>query len=418
MFEGSTAARLSLVVLVAVLALLVAVPLRVHVFIALLMLYAIGFLIVNRHGLLIQRKDTVVMVLLSLYALSHLPVFFMSGMSWRYLSPGLHMVAVIPVYLMLRTVVDEYWLGRFRTGLELGAVVGAMGGGLLAIYQVWWQGAERADGFLFHIKFGYLVASLFFLLVTLVPGSRRRGLLLLGAGFALLATSLSTSRGALFAIPLVALFFVLLHWRQLGMKNLALWMGGFVALSLASYVFIPQVEQRINVTLVEAERTLRGDFNHNSVAGRVRLWAGAIEAFKESPWLGLTYSQRELLNWELVEDPESIVDRWTASISRGHAHSQYFETLATGGVVGVVALFFYLVFPGAYFMCGYLPDRRNTFNLVGMVFSSAFAIFCLTEVALQHEMIGTYYAFMLVVLFVLAQQHPGTSPLRAERAEG
>src|SRR5690554_6703111 len=163
MFEGSTAARLSLVVLVAVLALLVAVPLRVHVFIALLMLYAIGFLIVNRHGLLIERKDTVVMVLLSLYALSHLPVFFMSGMSWRYLSPGLHMVAVIPVYLMLRTVVDEYWLGRFRTGLELGAVVGAMGGGLLAIYQVWWRGAERADGLLFHINFGYLVASMFFL---------------------------------------------------------------------------------------------------------------------------------------------------------------------------------------------------------------------------------------------------------------
>src|SRR5690554_4392689 len=105
MFEGSTAARLSLVVLVAVLALLVAVPLRVHVFIALLMLYATAFLIIQRRRLTLQRADVVVMVLLSLYAASHLPVFFMSGMSWRYLSPGLHMVAIIPIYLMLRMIV-------------------------------------------------------------------------------------------------------------------------------------------------------------------------------------------------------------------------------------------------------------------------------------------------------------------------
>ena len=93
-------------------------------------------------------------------------------------------------------------------------------------------------------------------------------------------------------------------------------------------------------------------------------------------------------------------------------------TLLIGASLQAVALFFYLVFPGTYFMCGYLRDKGNTFHLAGMVFSFAFAIFCLTEVALQHEMIGTYYAFMLVVLFVLAQQHPGTSPLRAERAEG
>jgi O-antigen ligase len=37
-----------------------------------------------------------------------------------------------------------------------------------------------------------------------------------------------------------------------------------------------------------------------------------------------------------------------------------------------------------------------------MVFSFGFVIFCLTEVALQHEMIGTYYAYMLVLLYVMS----------------
>src|SRR5690554_1561977 len=120
---------------------------------------------------MVQRMEFVVIVLLSPYAASHLPDFFMRCLSWRYLCPVLHMVAIIPIYLMLRMIVDEYWLGRFRTAVELGVVVGAVGGGLLAIYQVWLQGAERADGFLFHINFGYLVASLFFLLVSLIPGS-------------------------------------------------------------------------------------------------------------------------------------------------------------------------------------------------------------------------------------------------------
>ncbi|MGR2736833.1 O-antigen ligase family protein [Billgrantia sp. Q4P2] len=411
MFEGKMAVRLSLAATVVVLALLVATPLRVHVFVALLMLYAIGFLVANRGRLVIQRVDIVVMVLLSLYAASHLPVFIMSGMSWRYLSPGLHMVAVIPIYLMLRMAMASSWLGHFRSGLELGALLGAVSGALLAAYQVYLQGAHQADGFMFHINFGYLVASLFFLLVALIPGSQRRGWLLLGAVCALLATILSTSRGALFAIPLVGLFLLVLHWRQLRSRGLALWLVGFVVLWGASYVVMPQVENRIDVTVEEVAKLTQGEYRNNSAGGRVQLWVGALEAFKQSPWVGLTYDEREAVNASIVET--SILTPWTASISRGHAHSQYFETLATGGIVGMVALFFYLIFPGYYFLHGYLADRRNGFHFAGLVFSLAFAIFCLSEVALQHEMIGTYYAFMLVVLFVLARQQQQALALAA-----
>ncbi|APX92956.1 hypothetical protein BWR19_08440 [Halomonas sp. 1513] len=399
------AARLALAVLVLVVALLVATPLRVHVFIALLLLYALAFVIVNRQQLEVTGTDKLVMLVLCSYAIGHLPGFVMSDYSWRYLAVGLHMVALIPIYLMLRMVLDEGWLRHYRNGLEWSAVAGAMAALLLALYQVVVQGNGRADGFLFHINFGYLVASLFFLLVAMVPSSARRGWLVAGATAALVATALSTSRGALFAVPLVAAFLVLLHWRHFGARRMAISAGAFTVVAVLGYLVIPQVEQRVDVTVDEVARTLEGDYSHNSAGGRVRLWAGAIAAFQQNPWVGLTYDDREALNARLADDANSIVDDWTATISRGHAHSQYFEVMATGGVVGLVALAFYLLLPGLYFLRGYLVARDNPYHFIGLLFSAGFIVFCLSEVALQHEMIGTYYAFMLLVLYVMAQVH-------------
>ncbi|QTF91288.1 O-antigen ligase family protein [Halomonas sp. BM-2019] len=400
-FEKRLAVNLVLATTFLVLVLLVSTPLRVHAVIALLFLYALGFLVYHRRKLAFCRRDGVVAMLLSLYALSHLPVFVMDGYSWRYLSPGLHMVAIIPVYLMLRHCWEEIETGRFRNALEYGAFLGSLGGGLLAFYQAFWLEIGRADGFLFHINFGYLVGSLFFLQVALWPSSRRRALLTLGIALALAATLLSTARGAYFAIPIVLGGVAMLHWRRVGVRNLALGAVAFCVLAVGSYQFVPLVELRVDYTVEEITRTLEGDVRHSS-GGRLRLWVVAIEAFKERPLVGLTYGEREALNESLVGT--GIINPWVATISRGHAHSQYFETLATGGVVGMAALFFYLIFPCLYFFVRHSRQPENAFYLVGGVFSFAFIVFCLTEVALQHEMIGTYYGFMLVVLYVLAER--------------
>ena len=398
-FEKRLAVNLVLATTLLVLGLLVSTPLRVHVLIALLLIYAVGFLVHHRHELTFSRGDGIIMVLLSLYALSHLPVFMLDGYSWRYLSPGLHMVGVIPIYLMLRHCRAEIETERFRVVLEYGAFLGSLGAGGLAVYQAYWLGLPKVDGFIFHINFGYLVGSLVFLQVALWPSSRRRTLLSAGAVLALAATLLSTSRGAYFAFPIVLGTVAILHWRRIGIRNLALGTLAFCLLAVASYQFVPLVEKRVDYTVEEITRTLEGDVRHSS-GGRLRLWAAAIEAFEERPLVGLTYGEREALNAALVGT--GIIDSWTANMRRGHAHSQYFETLATGGLIGLVALFGYLIVPGLYFFIRHTRKPGNDYVYVGMVFSFGFTIFCLTEVALQHEMIGTYYAFMLVLLYILS----------------
>ncbi|EWG99641.1 O-antigen ligase family protein [Halomonas sp. BC04] len=385
-----------------VLALLVSAPIRIHAFIAVLLLYAIAFLVMNRKRLVMTRQDWLVVLILSLYMASHLPVFVMSGYSSRYLAPGLHMMGIIPIYLMLRVAWAELDLSRFRLAVEGGAIVGAIGGAGIAIYQVYILGSNRADGFLFHINFGYLSASLFFLLVALLPSSQRRALVGAGACLALMATLLSTSRGAVFAIPIVFAVLLAWQWRRIGAAYLMAGLLGLGVLAIASYVALPQVEDRVDLTVSEVQRMVEGDFRDNSAGGRARLWAAAIEAFKERPLVGLTYDERDALNLELAGT--GIINEWVATISRGHAHSQYFETLATGGVLGLVALFFYLVFPALYFFRHSRREPENAYWFVGFVFSLGFIVFCLTEVALQHEMIATYYAFTLVLIFLLARK--------------
>lgn len=403
LFSHKTALQVTLAVTFLVFALLVSSPIRIHAFVALLLIYSVGFLIANRDRLVMTRQDWLVVTLLSLYMLSHLPVFILSGYSTRYLSPGLHMMAIIPIYLMCRVALKELSLARFRAALEYGGSVGSLGGAGIAVYEVYLLGQSRVDGFLFHINFGYLNASLFFLLVALLPSSKRRVLVGAGALLALLATLLSTSRGAVFAIPIVFTVLLAWQWRRVGTTYLVAGLFGLVALAAISYGTLPQVEQRVDLTVSEVERMLEGDFRNNSAGGRARLWAAAIEAFKERPLVGLTYAERDALNIDLAGT--GIIDTWVATISRGHAHSQYFETLATGGLIGMVALFFYLLFPALYFFRRSQQEPDNPYWFVGFVFSLGFIVFCLTEVALQHEMIATYYAFVLVLLFVLASRN-------------
>src|SRR5690554_868651 len=112
------------------------------------MLYAIGYLVAHRATLQVTHFDWAVIGLLSLYVVSRLPVFVMSGYSARYLSPGLHMFAMVPIYLMLRHLLaaTPVALPRFRTWLEWGVIVGSLGAFGLAVYQ--WFALPRVDGFL------------------------------------------------------------------------------------------------------------------------------------------------------------------------------------------------------------------------------------------------------------------------------
>ncbi|PMR69368.1 O-antigen ligase family protein [Halomonas heilongjiangensis] len=390
--------------LLLVLVTLIATPVRSHAVVAVLMLYAIGYLVANRATLAVTRFDWAVVGLLSLLLLSRVPIFVIDDYSSRYLSPGFHMVAVVPIYLMLRHLLAPVDLRHVRGFMEWGVIAGTLGALAVALYQTQVLGSYRADGFLFSINLGYLSCAMAFLAASLVRGSHRKAWLLAAALAGVVTCLLTLARGAILAVPLLLVLLLLLNADRLGWKAITASFVALVTLALISYATLPAVERRVDYSIAEFTNITEGNIGAAvSSGGRLQLWTAASHAFLERPLVGLSYDEREAQIAELVE--QGVLTDWVLGVQRGHAHSQYFEMAATGGVLGLIALLGYLVAPAIYHWRLYRRDRGNPWAQAALVFTVGFAIYGLTEAAIHHEMMTTFYAYMQVLLLALALCH-------------
>ncbi|MBD3896217.1 O-antigen ligase family protein [Halomonas sp. ML-15] len=398
--------------LLLVLVLLIATPVRSHAVVAVLMLYSIGYLVVHRGSLVVTRFDWAVIGLLLAFLLSRLPIYYLDPQS-RYLAPGAHMAALVPIYLMLRHLVypvDERHFCRF---MELGVIIGCLGAFGVALVQTQWLGHYRADGFLFSINLGYLSCAMGFLAASLVREGRYKPWLVAAAVAAVVTCILTLARGAILAVPLLLVLLLALNIDRLGKRVV---LGAFalmVTLPLLAYALLPAVQDRVDYTVNEVVNLSEGNIEAAvSSGGRLQLWTAASHAFMERPLIGLGYDERETLNAQLVE--QGVITDWVLTVSRGHAHSQYMEVAATGGVLGLLALFGYLVVPALYHWRLHRREPDNPWPQVALVFTAGFALYNLTEAAIHHEMMATFYAYMQVVLLVMAKASSHSSYRPAE----
>lgn len=409
MYGRERALALNGVALFLVLVLLIATPLRSHIVIAVLMLYAIGYLVAHRATLVMTKIDWLVIVLLSLLLLSRLPIFVIDDYASRYLSPGFHMVALIPIYLMLRHLVVPVDVRYLRGYMEWGVIAGCLGALGVALYQTQVLGHYQADGFLFSINLSYLSCAMAFLAASLMRDGRHHVWLGMAALAGVLTCLLTLSRGGIVAIPVLLLLLLLLNADRLGWKLVVAPLVGLFAIAIVSYLALPAVERRVEYTVAEFTNLMEGNVEAAvSSGGRLQLWTAASHAFMERPLVGLGYDEREALNVDLVE--RGVITDWVLGVQRGHAHSQYFEMAATGGVLGLIALLGYLVVPGVYHARLYWRDRTNSYAMTALVFTSGFALYCLTEAAIHHEMMVAFYAYMQVMLLVMAWCHRKLAP--------
>jgi O-antigen ligase len=395
------ASRFNALALLATLLVLIATPVPVTVFIAIVMLYSLAYLIQHRRTLTLTRIDLVVIAAMLSYLTGRIGPFILDDFSARYLSAPLHVAASIPIYLMLRHASLHIDLHDYHRKLAWGAAIGAIGGGTLAAYQFVHLGVERADGFMFYLNFAYLACSLMLICLALLRYRTHRWILVAGVGGGLAAIVFTQTRGVLLAIPLLLALVLLLNIDRIGWRRLCYAVIVLIGFSVTSYLTVPIVQERVNFTIEEIGDIRAGRIEEAvSSGGRVQLWTAAIAAFNQRPSIGLTYPEREALIEEMVAEGE--LTEWMLGIKRGHAHSQYFEVLATGGLVGITMMGGYLLLPFLGF--GFLRrrDPDNPFALTGVLFTSGFILYCLTEVALQKELIAAWYGYMQINLLVLA----------------
>ncbi|MDE1243143.1 O-antigen ligase family protein [Vibrio aestuarianus] len=370
------------------------------VVVALIVFFSIYYLIKNRAHCDFNKYDLLITGCLGAYFFANLPITIVDGSTFRYFQGGSRLLLCIPIYLMFRKAFILRSAQAYEW-LSIGIIVGSIGTLVLAIYQFFILNMPRIDGFLFSINFGYLACSLAFLALCLSIKSKYNNLLLLAFIASIISTILTITRGAIFAIPILLIFCAVLNWKKLSLKLTSTVIVGFIVLSLATYWNSDSVKQRIDYTAYEVSHIISGDIKAATSTGtRFYLWKAATEAFKQSPFIGLPYDEREALNKQLYA--EGKVNEYTRDLNRGHAHSQYFEMLASNGILGIVAIIMMLVVPLVVFIQHY----RKTNSLggyTGAVFVAGFMLFCLTEAPLQANLISAFYGFMLATFFALVR---------------
>lgn len=353
----------------------------------------------NKNSVSIDQFDWAVVIGLSAYVLANIPVAVIDGDTFRYFKGPIRFLLCIPIYLALKITLKSK--ASATSAMELGVIVGSFGALGIAIYQFFILAMPRVDGFLYSINFGYLSCALSFLALCLVKNSQRKIWLLSASVAAAFATTLTLTRGAMFAIPILLSFVALLNWKRFSLKLISISALVVIAISVAAYNSIDAVEDRIDYTIMEFTQIAQGNTEKaESSGGRLQLWKSAMYAFEKNPIFGSTYEQREEFNKELHAKGE--VTDWVLGISRGHAHSQYFEMLAGNGLFGIAAILAILVFPWTFFTYRFLKSN-STLAMTGSVFVAGFMVYGLTEAPLQANLISTFYAFTLATLFALVQ---------------
>jgi len=348
----------------------------------------------NLSRIKIDKFDMIVIVCFAFYLLGAIPVAIIDGSTGRYFQGGGRLILCIPVYLALSHLLKTSNV-QLRSYLEWGVLLGSFFSFLLAIYQYFYLSMPRVDGFLFSINFGYLSCSLAFLSLTLSFDSPKRPWLILAFIISLVSVVLTLTRGAIFAIPILIILTTVLNIRKLSLKIIFFGVTIFIFSCLVTYNYSYKFQKRINFTIYEFSSIVSGNINQAASSGdRLQFWYGATEAFKVNPLIGLPYKEREKLNHKLYL--EGKMDERPSKIPRGHAHSQYFEMLASNGMLGIISILTTIFIPLSIFIRHY-GRYESPWALSGAVFVSGFAIFGLTEVPLTANLIGSYYGFMLAV---------------------
>jgi O-antigen ligase len=290
--------------------------------------------------------------------------------------------------------------------LWLGATLGASLAGMVAAAEVLVTDVRRPSGFGNPILFGGLALVLAAVSVLTAPlvedrfRAARRWSVVAG-GLGVLASLLAQARGSWLALPVLAGIAVVAHRRRGGSPRVV------VAAGLVLSVLIPAglianegagldafgraVDQAADYTLGDRDTPTRS----SSVGSRFEMWGSALDAFGDSPYLGVGWGR--LHERFVVDVLEGLRPVRVAGFD--HAHNQFVGTLASGGLVGFAAFLAVLVVPLRMFGTAFRDGgHRGALGAAGLAVVCGFAVMSLTEAVFEREPTLVFYAVAVALL--------------------
>ncbi len=276
-----------------------------------------------------------------------------------------------------------------RAGLAAGRpiLVGALLGALSllgqAVYEVHLLGHPLASGLYMKIIFGdmavLIMAILAAALVTVARTPWHFALLIAAIAAAGYAAVLAAARGAWIFLPVLV---VLLLWEGRGRFSKHLWLPGAMLLGALAVIGAFQFDflvRHVNQAFADLQLYAMDPSQHSSLGDRLNMWRNALLIWGEHPLLGTGIGDFATDSRGLIEAGASL----SSHAAYGHAHSIYFDALATLGAAGLLTLVVVLfVVPGRLFLRGLQGCEApwpRFHALAGLLTLAAFAVFGLSE---------------------------------------
>lgn len=371
----------------------------------LLLLIALVYLFIRPYPPLIREDKYLLVALLGYFALGtannlihHLP-----SHSYDNFARFLLAVPVLLLLLRLRVPPLFFWLG---------ISLGALGGGLLAGWNFWLQGSERAEGFNNAIQFGDMAMLFACLLLAGLCSARQaplwlRLVMLLGIAGGLLASLLSGARGGWLALPLALLLLYVLLRRHISLRNKRLLFAGCGLLLLSLYGLLQTavVHERLAAGWQDLQTLQAPNRANTSIGSRWQMWHTSLAMIAERPVLGWG----ELQNYRNSQgQAEPLFTRYN------HVHNDLLDALAKRGIMGGLGLLALYLVPA---LCFYRRARAPEANmsepsasaLAGLLLVASSAVFGLTQSFFSHSSGVMIYVFLLVILWAQLR-HEASSP--------
>ncbi|KAF0136808.1 MAG: Uncharacterized protein FD152_882 [Xanthobacteraceae bacterium] len=271
-----------------------------------------------------------------------------------------------------------------------------------ALVQVFLFGHSRATaGMANAIPFGdtaMLAAGLSMIgFARLSP--RMRVFALAGLFCGIGGTFLSQTRGALLALPLIAVVIGVHLWPMIRVR---FWqagvLAGAVAASLVAFAIAIKVPERIDEVRQALQSETLNIHRDPSTAHRVVLWTYGFDAFLESPLLG--YGSQNA-----VDEVRKRAARDGFDIPPyRHLHNEFVSTAVGRGVVGLIALVFLLLAPIIIAADAARDGCYRDRMAFAIMLSGGYAIFGVTNLLFSHDQTNTVFASCYLVLLVAAHQ--------------
>ncbi len=374
---------------------------------SLLLLLSLAFAWRSRTALC--REEKVLFTLLALYLAS----FFLSATLNEWTDASIRRLGNVGKYLLFFPL--YLYIRRYPAALKfllMGVLLGAGVLGLQALYDILVRGLNRGEGIYGPIIYGDL-AALFFAIALAMAFFDRRHVVpawgyLLALLLSLLAAVLSTSRNAWLALAFSLLAVPLLSYRHSPYRKAALAVLPLILIAAAVFISSNVVQDRLKLAWTEFQTFVTVGaprdvpIIENSVGFRLEQWRVALHLVPRAPLFGVgggnagrhvtRYAEQGLAHPDLI-NPHTLT-------GIGGLHSTYFESLVNEGIVGLLVILAFVLYPLWLFIR--IRGRAPALSTIGILFSLNYLIFGITENPFVHDNFSSVYLLFLAVFFSAA----------------